>query len=177
MELFTNTKIDFLGKRKMAIGLSVIVLLISVASMATRGMNLGLDFSGGTLLEVGYQQAADLDVIRGTLEQAGFDEAVVQHFGSAKEVLIKVGPRTEKSSAELSSDILRALQQADNTVDMRRVEYVGPQIGEELREDGGLAMLYAIIGIMIYVALRFEYRFALGSVAALVHGVEITLGI
>ncbi|MBD3670855.1 MAG: protein translocase subunit SecF [Gammaproteobacteria bacterium] len=176
MALLIQTNIDFLGVRKLAMGLSIAMLVISIASFFVRGMNLGLDFSGGTLIEAGYPEAVELEEIRSLLAQEGYDEAVVQHFGTAKEVLIKVAPRVELSSAQLSSEILRSLRKANEEVDMRRVEYVGPQIGEELREDGGLALIFALIGILIYVALRFEYRFALGSVAALIHDVIITLG-
>lgn len=177
MEIMKNSKFNFMGKRRLAMGFSVLLILISIVSLFTRGLNLGLDFSGGSLIEVGYQQSVDTEVVRNTLTQAGYAEAIVTHFGSAKEVLIKVAPREGLTNADLSSDILRALRIADSSVDMRRVEFVGPQVGEELREDGGMAMLFAIIGILIYVALRFEYRFALGSVAALLHDVIITIGV
>jgi len=177
MEIMKNSNFNFMGKRKLAMGLSTLLIVLSIASLFGRGLNLGLDFSGGSLIEVGYQQSVDTESVRNTLTKAGYAEAIVTHFGSAKEVLIKVAPREGLTNADLSSDILRALRIADSSVDMRRVEFVGPQIGEELREDGGMAMLFAIIGILIYVALRFEYRFALGSVAALLHDVLITIGV
>jgi len=172
-----NININFMGKRKLAMNFSALLIVVSIASLFIQGLNLGLDFSGGSLIEVGYQQSVETEGVRNTLSKAGYDEAIVTHFGSAKAVLIKVAPREGLSNADLSSDILRALRIADSSVDMRRVEFVGPQVGEELREDGGMAMLFAIIGILIYVALRFEYRFALGSVAALLHDVIITLGV
>ena len=177
MEIMTNISFKFMAKRKLAMGFSALLILIAIVSLFTRGLNLGLDFSGGSLIEVGYQQAVDTETVRVTLARAGYEEAVVTHFGSSKEVLIKVAPREGLTNADLSSQILRALQIADSSVDMRRVEFVGPQVGEELREDGGMAMLFAIIGILLYVALRFEYRFALGSVAALLHDVIITIGV
>lgn len=172
-----DKNIDFLGKRKIAAVFSVTLILISIASFFIRGINLGLDFSGGTLIEMGYPKSVELGGIRSTLEKAGFNEAVVQHFGSAKDVLIKVAPRESLSSAQLSSEILRDLQKTDPGVEVRRVEYVGPQVGDELREDGGLALLFALLGILVYVALRFEYRFSLGAVLALIHDVTITMGL
>jgi preprotein translocase subunit SecF len=172
-----DKNINFLGKRKIAAVFSAILLLVSITSFFVRGFNLGLDFSGGTLIEVGYPQAVELGDIRTTLEGSGFPEAVVQHFGTAKDVLIKVAPRESLSSAQLSSEILRDLKKTNDGVEIRRVEYVGPQVGDELREDGGLALLFALIGILIYVALRFEYRFSLGAVLALVHDVTITMGL
>ncbi len=177
MQIFKGkTEFDFMGKRRLAAVVSGVLILVSIASLAVRGLNFGIDFTGGTLIEVGYPQPAELPAVRGALAEAGFGDAQVQHFGSSRDVLIRIAPRAESSRAELSSDVLRALQKQDPEVEIRRVEFVGPQIGEELTEKGGLAMLYALVGILIYVALRFEYRFALGSVAALVHDVIITLG-
>ncbi len=180
MQLFNKTtEIDFLGARKVAMAISLVLIVISLASLVVRGLNLGIDFTGGTLIEVGYSQPAELVEVRKTLAGAGFDDAVVQHFGTSREVLVRVPPREGLNSAELSSRILTVLQQQQGVGDikMRRVEFVGPQVGDELTNDGGLAMLYALIGILIYVALRFEYRFAVGSVAALIHDVIITLGV
>ena len=170
-------EIDFLGKRKIALIFSSILIVVSVASLAINGLRLGIDFTGGTLVEVGYKQSADLGVLRNALSEAGFPAATVQNFGSTKEVLIRIKPRDGVSNAELSTKILTAVNK-DTTepADLRRVEFVGPQVGDELAEDGGLALLYSMFGILIYVAWRFEYKFALGSVAALVHDVIITLG-
>ncbi len=181
MQLFDKPlEIDFLGVRKPAMILSLLLIVISIGSLAVRGLNFGIDFTGGTIVELGYPQAADLAEVRTTLADAGFGDAIVQHFGTSREVLVRVPPREGLNSAELSSRILAALQGRDGGaegIEMRRVEFVGPQVGEELTNDGGLAMLYALIGILIYVALRFEYRFAVGAVTALVHDVIITLGV
>ena len=170
----SNLKIDFLSKRNIAWIVSAVLIVISIASMATRGLNLGIDFTGGTLVEVGYPEAVDLNPIRDALEANQFGDAIVQHFGTAKDVLIRLPADDSKDAAQLSNEVLEALQPT-GIPDMRRVEFVGPQVGEELRDDGGLAVLYALIGILIYVALRFEYRFALGSVAALIHDVILVV--
>ena len=167
--------IDFLGRRRAALYLSAALLAVSIVSLGVRGLNFGIDFTGGTLIEVGYAQPAELDPIRGALARAGFEEAAVQHFGTVRDVLVRIAPREGLTRAELSSRILRVLQEGEE-VALRRVEFVGPQVGEELTEDGGLAMLIALFGILVYVWLRFEYRFALGAIAALVHDVLITLG-
>ncbi|MGD2074723.1 MAG: protein translocase subunit SecF [Gammaproteobacteria bacterium] len=178
MEFFNKkTNIDFMGKRKYAIVLSLVLIAASLGSLVVRGLNFGIDFTGGTLIEVGYPEPADLGTVRELLGEAGYGDAQVQHFGTSKDVLIRVAPRADRASAQISEDILAALKNADAAVKMRRVEFVGPQVGEELTEKGGLAMLYALIGILIYVSLRFEYRFSLGAVAALVHDVFITLGV
>ena len=164
--------------RKPALVVSVVLLLISVISLVTFKLNVGIDFTGGSIIEVGYQQAVELEPIRTALEADGFGDAIVQHFGSAQEVLIRLVPEAGKDKAEISSQVIGLLQAAsDTSIDVRRVDFVGPQVGEELTEDGGLAVLYALIAILIYVAFRFEYRFSLGAVAALVHDVIITLGI
>ncbi|MDC9714663.1 MAG: protein translocase subunit SecF [Gammaproteobacteria bacterium] len=173
MKALNIPKIDFVGKRTYAIVVSVMLIIASLFSLSTNGLKFGIDFTGGTLLEVGYSQEVDLAVVRATLSKANFKSANVQHFGSTKEILIRLEPQAI-SSAKLSSKIIRLL---GDGVDIRRVEFVGPKVGEELTNDGGLAMLYALIGILIYVAFRFEYRFALGSISALIHDVIITLGI
>ncbi len=170
-----SLNIDFLGKKNIAWIISAILIVISIVSLTMRGLNLGIDFTGGTLVEVGYQQAADLEPIRAALENAAFNDAIVQHFGTAKDVLIRLPAASDVNAAELSNQVLAALKPTGE-LSMRRVEFVGPQVGEELRDDGGLAVLYALFGILIYVALRFEYRFSLGSVAALIHDVIITIG-
>ena len=270
MELIKNTNIDFMGKRKFALVVSVILVVISIGSIVTRGLNLGIDFSGGVLVEVGYPQTAELDGIRSALTTAGYDDAIVQSFGSEKDVLIRLGPQQPPTlegigetirqqlvsngvavtslsvngvSGGFQSDMRRTIQ--DNEADfrqgteiqvqfeqepsnetlmsvfsflgydnvnrrsgdaagamtltiqrynssvisnrilnvlgsdvaMRRVEFVGPQVGEELTEQGGLAMLFALIMILAYVAFRFQWKFALGSVIALVHDVIITIGL
>ena len=155
--------------------LSAGLLAVSLLSLAVRGLDFGIDFTGGTLIEVGYPAPVELQPIREALRGAGFEEAAVQHFGTVRDVLVRLAPRAELSRAELSSEVLGVLQ-AQEGVELRRVEFVGPQVGEELTEQGGLAMLIALFGILVYVWLRFEYRFALGAIAALVHDVVITLG-
>ena len=171
----SNLNIDFLSKRNIAWIVSAILIVVSIVSMATRGLNLGIDFTGGTLVEVGYPEAAELQPIRDALEAGEFNDAVVQHFGTAKDVLIRLPASDSKDAAELSDNVLEALKPTGNP-EMRRVEFVGPQVGEELRDDGGLAVLYALFGILVYVALRFEYRFAFGSVLALIHDVILVVG-
>lgn len=172
-----NKQIDFLGKRRFAAIFSGLLLIASIVSLASQGLKLGIDFTGGTLVEIGYKHSVDLKNMRASLETAGFDDATVQHFGSTQEILIRLKPREGLSSAQLSTEVAAAASKAmTETGDLRRVEFVGPQVGEELTEDGGLALLYSMFGILIYVAWRFEYKFALGSVAALVHDVLITLG-
>jgi preprotein translocase subunit SecF len=176
--LSTKNNIDFMRLRKPAMMLSGVLMLLSLISLFTLKLNVGIDFTGGSIIEVGYQQAVELEPIRNALANQGFGDAIVQHFGSASEVLIRLVPDVDKDKAELSSEIIGLLQAAnDAEIDVRRVDFVGPQVGEELTEDGGLAVLYALIAILIYVAFRFEYRFSLGAVAALVHDVLITLGI
>jgi len=175
--LDTSHSIDFMSKSKLAMIASVLMILVSVASLATRGLNLGIDFTGGTLVEVGYTDSADLSQLRSALAEGGFDSAVVQHFGTSKDVLIRLSPQAGEGTADVSSRVLRALEGGGQDVDLRRVEFVGPQIGDELTEDGGLAMLAALFGILIYVYFRFEIRFSVGAVIALVHDVVITMGL
>jgi len=179
MQLFkTPTKFDFMARRKLAMIFSASVILLLLITLVIRGLSLGIDFTGGTLVEVGYQESVELSGIRQTLSGSGFQDALVQHFGTSRDVLVRLAPRAEEDSAELSTRAFEALNAAaGGAADLRRVEFVGPQVGDELTQDGGLAMLYALIGILIYVMLRFEWRFAVGSVIALVHDVIFTIGI
>ncbi len=177
MRIFNKTTtIDFLGKRQLALAFSALLMVACIGSLFIQQLSLGIDFTGGTLVEVGYSESVDLTKVRGALEQSGFKDATVQHFGTAKDVLVRLAPRDDISSADLSDQAFAALATVAKA-ELRRVEFVGPQVGEELTNDGGLAMLYALIGILIYVALRFEYRFAVGAVIALVHDVVVTIGI
>jgi preprotein translocase subunit SecF len=178
MEIFKKvTHIDFMGKRKLAIVFSLLLMAIAIGAMVTRGLNFGLDFTGGTLIEVGYEQPVDLQEVRAALDKVGFGDAVVQHFGTSKDVLVRLAPRGGEDSEAIGDQILQVLNAAgEGEVKMRRQEYVGPQVGDELRDDGGLAMIIALAFILIYVMARFEYRFALGSIAALIHDVVITVG-
>ncbi len=179
MQLFKKAPhFDFMGKRAPAIIFSAILLLVSLGSLVTQGLNFGLDFTGGTLIEMGYEKPVDLNKVRSQLGAAGFPDAVVQHFGTSRDILVRIAPREGQSNADISSAVmetLRSIEQGD--VSMRRVEFVGPQVGDELANDGGLALIYALITVMIYVGFRFEYRFAIGSVLALGHDVIITLGV
>lgn len=165
---------DFMKYRKYALIFSLAMLVVSIWSLATKGLVLGLDFSGGTQIEVGYETPADVSEIRNNLESAGFSNPIVVHFGAETDVLIRLQGEPDQ---ELASKILDVLRSEDDEVDLRRIDFVGPQIGEELREDGGLGMLTALIIVMIYVAIRFQLKFSVGAVIALVHDVLITLGI
>jgi len=172
----TQTTIDFLGKRRIAAVLSAVLIVISIASLFTRGLNLGIDFTGGVLLEVSYSAPAELTGIRSRLAAGGFDNALVQNFGTATDVLIRVLPEEGVDSGQVGDQILALLADNDAGVELRRAEFVGPQVGKELTERGGLAMLFAVIMILIYIMIRFQWKFAVGSVAALIHDVIITIG-
>jgi preprotein translocase subunit SecF len=176
MRLFKGKlAIDFMGKRRYA--------------LVSKGLNFGIDFTGGTLIEMGYPEAVELGGIRGALADGGFGSPQVQHFGSSRDVLVRIAPQAGKDSVELSENALNVLRQqnlSENALnvlrqqnaamEMRRVEFVGPQVGEELTEQGALAMIYALIGILIYIMVRFQWRFAPGAVVALVHDVLIIIG-
>lgn len=168
--------INFTGMRKPAMILSALLMIASIGSLIVNGLNLGVDFTGGTVIEVGYQEAADVDKIRVTLSNANF-EAAVQHFGTAKDVLIRIAPHESEDKAKVGDAVFSILKKDNPNIELRRVEFVGPQIGDELRDDGGTAMLLALAGILIYVTLRFEFRFSLGAIIALIHDVVITVGI
>ena len=167
-----------MAKRKLAMFFSTALIAISLLSILMRGLSLGIDFTGGTLVEVGYKEAVELSKVRSVLAESGFGDATVQHFGTPRDVLVRLAPGGEEDSAAISTKAFAELNRAaGGDAELRRVEFVGPQVGGELAEDGGLAMLYALIGILVYVALRFEWRFSLGSVIALIHDVIITVGI
>ena len=168
--------IDFMGRRKLALSISLALIIVSIAAMFMRGLNLGIDFTGGTLVEIGYSESVELETVRKALSSVGFTDAIAQHFGTTKDVLIRLPVvATDEDKALLSNRVLDALA-STGAPKMRRVEFVGPQVGDELRDKGGLAMLYALIGILIYVTIRFEWRFSLGSVAALIHDVILVVG-
>lgn len=178
MQFFKKqTHIKFMSKRWPAVVFSSILLIVSIGSLITQGLTFGIDFTGGTMIELGYQEPANLDNIRSTLQNGGYPQAVVQNFGSIHDVLVRLPIIETENMAEISNNVVSLLQVDSSTaIDVRRVEFVGPQVGDDLTEQGGLAVLYALIGILIYVAFRFEYRFAIASVTALVHDVIITLG-
>lgn len=178
MRIFDFDKeVRFMSLRWPAMIFSTLLILGSIVSLAVNQLNWGLDFTGGTVIEVGYQQPAKLEQVRKQLNEVGFGDAVVQHFGSSEDVLIRLAPREGVKSDTLGDQVMAALRASGEQVDMRRIEFVGPQVGEELTEQGGLAMLVALVCILMYVAMRFEWRFGLGSVAALAHDVIITLGL
>lgn len=167
--------INFMGYRKVAAIISVILVVGSIASLAIKGLNLGLDFSGGTLVELEYSQPADIQSVRNSLATQGLESAVVVHFGSDTDVLIRV---REKLDQERALELATALESESGAeIEVLRVEFVGPQVGEELREDGGLGLLTALLVVMLYVAFRFQYKFSIGAVVALFHDVLITLGL
>ncbi len=175
ISLLKDTRFNFMQQRKLALRVSAVLILIALTSLVFRGLNFGIDFTGGTLLEVEYKQAVVLDDVRRVLEETELSDAKVQYFGTAKSLLVRIPLRAETARAEISSLVIAALEDLGE-LKIRRVEYVGPQVGEELREDGGLALLYALLGILIYVAFRFEYRFAFGAIIALAHDVLLTIG-
>jgi preprotein translocase subunit SecF len=178
MQVFKDKlSIDFMGRRHTAILLSAILLAMSIGALVTKGLNFGIDFTGGTLIEVGYPEAVDLEAVRSALSVSDFSQAQVQYFGTSRDVLVRIAPQAGRESAQLSDDVLAALRTQDTGVEMRRVEFVGPQVGEELTEQGGLAMIYALIGILIYIMVRFQWRFAPGAVLSLVHDVVIIMGV
>ncbi|NVK21347.1 MAG: protein translocase subunit SecF [Kangiellaceae bacterium] len=177
MQIFNKEpNFDFLKLRKFAIVLSSLLIIASITAFFTKGLNYGLDFTGGTMVEVGYEQDADLSKIRQQLADIEINGAVVQNFGSSKVVQIRMPQQDHIENVNVSDEVLKALRSDGSEVVKRDQSYVGPVIGEELKEQGGLAMLVALICIMIYVALRFEWKFSIGSVAALAHDVIIVIG-
>lgn len=171
---------DFMKLRNIAMVFSAILLIVSITALVTRGLNLGLDFTGGTLLEVSYQQPADIEKIRGQLDESGFLGSTVQHFGSETDVLIRMA---EAYRDTLGAEVLETLRagsiedgNAFNDVELRRSEFVGSQVGEELRDQGGLALLMALFVVMLYVSFRFQFKFSVGAVFALFYDVVIILG-
>ncbi|PYZ99856.1 protein translocase subunit SecF [Gammaproteobacteria bacterium 2W06] len=168
--------IAFMAHRRPLALLTAVLIVAAIGFLGVRGLNLGLDFTGGTLVEVGYPEAVELAEVREVLAEDGYDDAVVQTFGTARDILIRLAPDAGQGDA-LSNAVLETLRTDNPAAELRRVEFVGPQVGDELAEKGGLALLYALGGILLYVAFRFEYRFAIGAVAAVVHDVVVTLGI
>lgn len=168
--------IAFMAYRRPLALLTAVLIVAAIGFLGVRGLNLGLDFTGGTLVEVGYPEAVELTEVREVLAEDGYDDAVVQTFGTARDILIRLAPDAGQGDA-LSNAVLETLRTDNPAAELRRVEFVGPQVGDELAEKGGLALLYALGGILLYVAFRFEYRFAIGAVAAVVHDVVVTLGI
>ena len=161
---------------RLTTAISMITFVLAVVFLATRGLNFGVDFTGGTMIEVNYPHAADLNKIRTTIDSIGLKDATVQNFGTSRDVLIRLPVRTGLTGAQLSDKVLGSLKAVDDSVQMSRIEFVGPQVGTELYEKGSLALLLVIAGIMIYLALRFEWRFAVAAIIANMHDVIIILG-
>ena len=173
-----KTNINFLGsgRRKVALALSAVLVIVSLASLATRGLEFGIDFTGGILLEVGYPQAANLEDIRGNLAAAGFDDAQVQQFGRDTDVLVRLPPQPGTEASEVREQLQQTLQAGGETIELRRVEFVSAQVGSELAERGALAMVIALLMIFVYVMIRFQWKFSSGAVAALAHDAIVTVG-
>jgi preprotein translocase subunit SecF len=176
--LSKKTSIDFLGqtRRKIALVLSAVFVIVSLASLATRGLDFGIDFTGGVLLEVGYEQPADLEAIRGTLADAGFADAQVQLFGRDTDVLVRLPPQPEDSAIQVRDQLQATLESGGQNIDLRRMETVSAQVGSELAERGALAMIVALLLIFVYVMIRFQWKFSAGAVAALAHDAIVTVG-
>ena len=173
-----KTRIDFLSpaRRKIAVMLSLVFVVVSLASLATRGLDFGIDFTGGILLEVGYEQAADLEAIRGNLTDAGFTDAQVQLFGRDTDVLVRLPPQPEDSATQVRDELQATLEAGGQNIDLRRMETVSAQVGSELAERGALAMVVALLLIFVYVMIRFQWKFSAGAVAALAHDAIVTVG-
>lgn len=172
-----KTTIDFLGpkRRKIALTISALLVIASLASLATRGLDFGIDFTGGILLEVGYQQAADMQMIRGDLARDGYTDAQVQRFGADNVVLVRLPPQEGDGDA-IRQRLRATLESGGEQIDLRRVEFVSPQVGSELAESGALAMVVALMLIFVYVMIRFQWKFSAGAVAALAHDAIVTVG-
>ncbi|NWO03398.1 MAG: protein translocase subunit SecF [Idiomarinaceae bacterium] len=174
----TDERLPFMRFRGIMGLISALLVVASIVSLSVNKLNFGLDFTGGTLLEVGFESAADLSRVRGALDESDFGDAVVQNYGSQEDILIRLEPREGVKAEQLGTTILESLRtEFDQTVEMRRIEFVGPNVGDEFIEQGGLAMLTALICILLYIAMRFEWRLAVGAVAALAHDVILTLGL
>ena len=177
MELFRIKKdIPFMSYGKLTTSISLITFILAVIFLATRGLNFGVDFTGGTVMEVNYPQAANIDSIRKAVDSIGLKEATVQNFGTSHDVLIRLPAKAGLTTAKLSEHVLDALKAADSTVEMRRVEFVGPQVGDELYEKGALALLFVSLGVVVYLWFRFEWRFGIAAIIANMHDVVIILG-
>ncbi|MBO1518874.1 protein translocase subunit SecF [Oceanisphaera pacifica] len=175
--LKTRAPIRFMHYSKLASAFSAVLIVLCFATLFTKGLNWGLDFTGGTVVEVAFEQSVDLDKVRTSLEQAGLSNATVQNFGSSRDVLIRLTPQAGVDVQQQGEAVLAAMEQVQPNVVMKRLEFVGPAIGKELAEQGGLAILVALLCIMLYVGVRFEWRLASGAVISLAHDVIITLGV
>ncbi|AHG21418.1 preprotein translocase subunit SecF [Chania multitudinisentens RB-25] len=169
---------DFMRWDYVAFSVSLLLLIASIAIMSVRGFNWGLDFTGGTVIEISLEKPADLDLMRDTLEQAGFKDPIIQNFGSSRDVMVRMPPAIGTAGQELGSKVIGVINDSvDKNATVKRIEFVGPSVGSELAQTGGMALLVALICILIYVGFRFEWRLALGAVIALAHDVVITMGV
>ena len=168
---------NFLSIRYLAMALSILLMLISLGSLITKGLNKGIDFTGGFLIEVSYQQAPTISQVRSDLAGGGFPEAIVQNFGGSKDLMIRILPREGVDNKAVGKQIIAILDNSSNKAELRGSEFIDPQVGEELTDQGGLAMIFALIMIMIYIIIRFQWKFSIGAVAALIHDVFITIGV
>ena len=168
---------DFMSKRRIALGLSLVLLSVSIGSFFVQGMNLGLDFTGGSLVEIGFESEIETELVRDHLVDAGFENGTVQYFGSNRDLLIRVPPTIGQEGAQLSDQIYSSISERFPGASLRQASFVGPAVGDELAEDGGLALLAALIVVMIYILFRFTKLFSLGAVTALAHDVVIVLGV
>ncbi len=166
--------INFMGIRHAAFAVTVLLTLVSLGSLAVKGLNFGLDFTGGALIELNYEQPADLAKVRGQLAEAGYGDALVQHFGATTDVVVRLQGDDPQLGNKLAADLD---QVSAEQFSVKRVEFVGPAVGEELRDQGGLGMLLALGGILIYVAFRFQWKFGFGAIVSLIHDVIVTLGV
>ena len=172
----SGTSINFMGQRKIALGLSVALIVLSIVSLAVRGLDFGLDFTGGTLIEISYPSPPELGEVRSTLTSEGFEDFTVQTFGSAREIVVRIpAGESVESGADLSTRVLEALSDGNSGIDLRRVEFVGPQVGQELAEQGGLALLYALFGISISVAFCCRCSCCIDSRCDHCHGIDFTI--
>ena len=168
---------DFMSKRQIALGLSLVLLSVSIGSFFVQGMNLGLDFTGGSLVEIGFESEIETELVRDHLVDAGFENGTVQYFGSNRDLLIRVPPTIGQEGAQLSDQIYSSILEGFPGASLRQASFVGPAVGDELAEDGGLALLAALIVVMIYILFRFTKLFSIGAVTALAHDVVIVLGV
>ena len=172
-----DLQIDFMGKRKYALVLSAALLVTALLSLGSRGLNMGLDFTGGSLLEVGFTEEVDPEEVRNFLQGAGFNNGTVQYFGTNRDLLIRMPPQPDANQSSLGDEIFAALKSQYPEGELRQSNYVGPAVGDELTEDGGLALLTALIVVMIYILFRFTKQFSVGAVVALTHDVLVVLGL
>ncbi|SVC15392.1 uncharacterized protein METZ01_LOCUS268246 [marine metagenome] len=169
--------INFLSVRRITTTFSIALMIFSLVSIISKGLNPGIDFTGGFQIEISYQQPPEIEDIRNRLSSAGFNDAIVQNSGSATDIMIRIAPREELDSRTVGKLIIENLSQSSNSVELMSSEYVSAQVGEELTEQGGLAMIFALIMIMIYIVFRFQWKFSIGAVMALIHDVLITIGV